>query len=46
VWFDEQSSKFVGQKKWANLRWLQDPGQNSAEYLDNVRKTSRHLKKE
>jgi len=47
VWFGEQSKEFVGRKKWAKLRWLQDPGQNGAENLDNVgRKTCRHLKKE
>jgi hypothetical protein len=43
----EHISKFVDQRKWAKLRWLQDPGQNSAENMDIAkRETGRHFKKE
>jgi hypothetical protein len=37
MWFDEECSKFVHQRKQAKLQWLQEPNQTNADNLNKVR---------
>jgi len=44
-WFDEECSRFLDQRKHANMQWLQDPNQSHVNNLNNVRpEASRHFR--
>jgi len=45
TWFDEESLRFLDQRKQAKMQRLQDPIQSDVDNLNNVRrKASRHFK--
>jgi hypothetical protein len=37
LWFNEECSQFLGQRKQATLQWLQDPNQSNLDNLNNAR---------
>ena len=44
-WFDEKCSKFVDQRKYYKLEWLQDPSKINADNMNNVTcETSRNFR--
>jgi glycine betaine/choline ABC-type transport system substrate-binding protein len=45
VWFDEECSKLVDQRKQAKLQWLQDPSEANEDNLSDIRReASRHFR--
>jgi len=50
TWFDEDCSGYLDQTKQAKMQWVQEPKQNNAGNLNNVRREAgghfRKLKKE
>jgi hypothetical protein len=45
-WFDKKCSKFLDQRKQAEMQWLYNPNQSNVDNLNNVRReASRHFKK-
>jgi hypothetical protein len=46
LWFGEECSKLLDQRKQAKLQWLQNPSEVNGDNLNNVRReTSRHIRK-
>jgi hypothetical protein len=44
-WFDEECSQVLGQRKQAQMQWLQNPNQSNLDNLKNARQeASRHFK--
>jgi hypothetical protein len=44
-WFNEGCSELLGQRKQANLQWLQEPSEINGDNLNNVRyEVSRHFR--
>jgi hypothetical protein len=37
IWFDEEYSELLHQRKQAKLQWLQNPSQSNGDNLNNVR---------
>jgi hypothetical protein len=37
LWFDEECSQFLRQRKQAKMQWLQDPNQSNLDNLNNAR---------
>jgi hypothetical protein len=37
AWFDEDCLRFLDQRKWVKIQWLQDPKQSNVDNLNNVR---------
>ena len=45
-WFDEECLSILDQRKQAKMQWIQDPSQNNADKLNNVRRDAgRHFRK-
>jgi hypothetical protein len=45
-WFDAECAEFLDKRKQAKIQWLQNPNQNNAGNLHNVRReASRHFRK-
>jgi hypothetical protein len=45
LWFDERCSQFLGQRKQAQMQWLQNPNQSNLDNLNNAtHETSRHFR--
>jgi hypothetical protein len=46
-WFDEERLGFLGRRKQAKMKWMQDPSQSNVENPNKVRRdASRHLKEQ
>jgi len=43
LWFDEECLGFLGQRKWDNLQWIEDPSQSN---VDIQNKVSREVSKQ
>jgi hypothetical protein len=44
--FEEESLRFLDQRKQAKMQWLQDPNQSKVDTINNVRReASRHREK-
>jgi len=44
-WFDEESLRFLYQRKHGKMQWVQDTDQSSVDNLTNVRReASRHFR--
>ncbi len=37
LWFDEECSHFLGERKQAQMKWVHDPSQSSVHNLDSIR---------
>jgi bifunctional DNA-binding transcriptional regulator/antitoxin component of YhaV-PrlF toxin-antitoxin module len=45
LWFDEERSQVLGQRKQAKMQWLQNPNHSNLDNLNNTRQeTSRHFR--
>jgi hypothetical protein len=44
-WFDDECLYILDQRKWVEMKWLQDPNQRSVDNLNKVRReASRHFR--
>jgi hypothetical protein len=45
LWFDEECSEVLGQRKQAKMKWLQNPNQSNLDNLNNSRQeATRHFR--
>jgi hypothetical protein len=43
LWFDEECSQVLGQRKQVKMQWLQNPNQSNLDNLNNARQEARNI---